>query len=133
MSEQHWQPIDYVLATLQRGLGGRQQTPAPMPAELLDAARWWLLRMSEPKRSSETSQSFGQRCAYALNGWLMLNAEDRKRVVGLVQQGVAYHGDRIDAYLLIARETQRMREQGADTYREHALRKSAAYLQRIAA
>ena len=122
-----------VLAVLQRAFGSRYTMPAPMPPDPSDAVRWWITQMSEPRHELETPEEFGQRCAFALNGWLRLSKQDRTTVASLAINGTPYHGDEINRYIAICDESEHMREIGLELYRPKAIAKMKHAIRALAA
>lgn len=84
--------------------------PDYFPSDFDAAVIWWATKMQEPRREGEQADDHATRCAQSLSMFLNMPEVDRIFVIGGVEDGVAYRGDRPAFYRDVYSETMKMRE-----------------------
>ena len=103
--------------------------PHPFPSDFDAAVIFWAVKMQEPRRDAEHADDHATRCLQSLAMFLSMNDADRSFVIGGVEDGVPYRGDRPEMYRNIYEQTMEMR-QDKEAYIANATANMRKFLRR---
>ena len=103
--------------------------PDYFPSDFDAAVIWWATKMQEPRREGEQADDHATRCAQSLSMFLNMAEADRSFVLGGVEDGVPYRGDRPEMYRSIYEQTLEMRKSPQE-YIENATTNLRKFLRR---